>query len=181
MITDSTNGKPYPPAPPPPARRLRFALWGALFASFLTCAGLFAYFGYEWTRTPAFETVDDLDLAAVARVQVLVINRPDGGPDVGELKGEPLTVPAADYEAVFAPLRRATPVSRERGIWLGRVMVLLADGRRQTIMLYRVGEGNDPARPPVLLFSIGRRQFEVGAVEKWLKPLVEVEARARGG
>lgn len=126
----------------------------AFAATWVTVAVFFA--------GPAFDSADRIDLAQVKDVEVLILNRPDGGPDVGSPR-EPHKLPAAQWPAAFAPLRNAEPVdSLPPKIWLGKYTVTLADGRRQPIMLYYLaGEKEKRVR-----FKIGPHQFCGGPVEQ---------------
>jgi hypothetical protein len=123
---------------------------------------------------PAFESVDAVDAGQVRGMTAFVINRPDGGPDVGH-PSRPIDVRPDDYEKVLAPLRGATRIPLERGDpWLGRLTVKLADGRSQSILLYRSRPAN-PKQPPALRFKIGRLEYEAGTLDALVKALAESE------
>ena len=75
-------------------------------------------------------------------------------------------------------LRGAEPVNKERGVYLGELRVTLADGRRQSIQLYRVTPA--PKAPPVLRFKIEQFQYEAGPADRLVTLLAECEAKAKG-
>jgi hypothetical protein len=162
--------------PPPPTRSRR--KWGVLI---IVLVLLFVGTGYvgvfvvkSFVSNPAFDSVDQLDASQITAMKVFVLNRPDGGPDLGYPKG--MTIASPDYEKVLAPLRNARPVHTDRGVWLGRLTVTLADGRSQSILLYRAQP--DPKVPPVLRFKIGSFQYEAGPVDGFVSVLVECEPRS---
>lgn len=164
---------------PPPPLRTRLKWWGLIFVLILvvavTCVTTLVYF----LDAPAFESVAVLDVGQVKSMTAFAVNRPDGGPDVGH-PSRPVTIAPEDYEKLLAPLRKGERVKADRGVWLGQLTVRLADGRRQSIRLYRAAAA-DPKAPPVLRFTIGRNQFEAGPSADWLAVLTACEERAKTG
>lgn len=164
--------QPPPPAAPP--ARSRFVWWGLiLLLTLLFAAGLVT--AALMVLKPAFESVDQLDPAQIRSMRAFILNRPDGGPDVGDRKGG-TEVRREDYEKVLAPLRHAERVNTERGVWLGQITVKLADGRGQTILLYRAQP--DPRKPWVLRFKVGQHQYEAGPVSDLVAALAASEGRS---
>lgn len=165
--------QPLPPAAPSTRTRLKW--WGLillltfLFAAALVTAAL-------QVLRPAFESVDQLDPARIESIRVFVINRPDGGPDIGGPTRKGIQISREDFGKVLDPLRHAERVSKERGVWLGQMTVKLADGRGQPIYLYRARSA--PDGPWVLRFKIGRLQYEAGPVDELVRVLTECEPRA---
>jgi len=126
----------------------------------------------NYLSAPAFE-VEQLDAGQITAMKVFVLNRPDGGPDLGDRKQKGFAIAPPDYEKVLAPLRAAGRVHTGRGVWLGQLTVWLADGRRQPVYLYRAQP--DPRKPPVLRFTIGSRQYEAGPVNDFVTILAACE------
>jgi hypothetical protein len=125
---------------------------------------------------PAFESVDQLEPGQIRSIRAFVLNRPDGGPDIGDRKGG-MEITGGDLEKVLAPLRHAARIDKERGVWLGQITVKLADGRGQTIMLHRAQP--DPQKPWVLRFKIGTFQYEAGPVSELIEVLSACEGRSQ--
>jgi hypothetical protein len=148
--------------------------WALIFVLTLVFAATAVTVVYHYVSAPVFESVDQLEPARITAIKVFVLNRPDGGPDLGYPKG--MAIGESDFEKVLAPLRNARPVHAERGVWLGRLTVTLADGRSQSILLYRAQP--DPKQPPVLRFKIGSFQYEAGPVNAFVTALVECEPRS---
>lgn len=152
-----------------PSLRTRLPLWGGLLALAL----LFPAVVIPWLvgafREPAFKTVDEVDVENVKGIELFVINRPDGGPDIGGAALFP--VASADFDRTLALLRKATPVENEspRGVWLGRVVVTLKDGRSQSIMLHRPKNEYDVKAAHRLEIRIGSHQFEGPPVNEFTK------------
>ena len=128
---------------------------------------------------PTVRSVNEIDAANIQSWKILVINRPDGGPDISGGGKAFFPIPTPDYEAVLAPLRNAKLIQTDRGIYLGEIRLLFKDGKKLTIMLHRVGDGPNP--PPMLRISVEQYQYDAGPLDAFLKPLIEVEARARKG
>lgn len=157
-----------------PSLRTRLPLWGGL----LTLALLFPAVVIPWLvgvfREPAFQSVDGVEVANVKTVELFIINRPDGGPDIGgaNLYG----VPPENFDRTLALLRKLTPVQGEspRGIWLGRVVVTLKDGRSQSIMLHRPKNEYDTKAVQRLEVRIGSHQYEGPSVNDFTKQIGEI-------
>jgi hypothetical protein len=154
--------------------RSRLVWWGLILAVVVASA-------YTWVAVvvpylkPAFESVDSLDLTQVRGMTAFILNRPDGGPDIGHPKN-PIVLAPGDYDKVLGTLRKAEPIDKERGVWLGQLTVKLADGRSQAILLHRTApQADDPA---LLRFKIGEFQYEAGPVDRLVQVLVECEQRA---
>lgn len=174
-MTHNNNGTPGPDgiirSPRSKSRRWLYvgvgllALVAVVFTTCLTLvpAGLFA---------PAFKTIDEVDVAQVETLSVLAINRPDGGPDITAGGKELLPIPAEFHQEVLAPLRGAPRVSKPRGIYLGQMQIYFRDGRKLIVYLHRTSENT-------LQFTIGSQQYEVTPLEKFLKPMSEIEAKIK--
>src|SRR3954454_22115596 len=85
-----------PPPPPPTRRRLR---WGVLIVALVL---LFVGTGYvvvfkvkNYLSAPAFE-VEQLDAGQITAMKVFVLNRPDGGPDLGDRKQKGFAIAPPD-------------------------------------------------------------------------------------
>jgi len=161
-------------ADPPPSRS-RFKWWALIFVLLLLFAWTCVFLLYQYVSTPTFDSVDRLDATQVTGMRVFVLNRPDGGPDLGDRKQKGFPVAPGDFDRVLAPLRNARPVHTDRGVWLGQLTVYLADGSRQPIYLYRAQP--DPKQPVVLRFTIGSSQYEAGPVDDFVKVLAACEPR----
>jgi hypothetical protein len=128
---------------------------------------------WKWNVfAPAFQSLDDASAAEIESLEVLAINRPDGGPDISAGGKALLPIPAEHREAVLAPLRGAPAISKPRGIYLGQIQLRFRDGRKLIVYLHRTTEDT-------LQFTIGSRQYEVVPLEKFLKPLAEIEAKIK--
>jgi hypothetical protein len=160
----------------PPVFRRSWLKWGGLILVGVVAAA------YCWVTVvvphlqPAFESVDALDANRVRSLTVFVLNRPDGGPDIAHPK-TPLVIDPADHDKVLGLLRNAERIDKERGVFLGEMRVELADGRSQSIQLYRVAPA--PKAPPVLRFKIEQFQYEAGPADRLVTLLAECEARAK--
>lgn len=164
--------------PAPPATRRRMLLWVALFCLVLLVPLTLVPTALLLFSKPAFESVDELSPDKVTGIGVFILNRPDGGPDVGR-RDDLFQVPPADRDAVLGLLRGAQRVDLTRGIWLGRMVVTLADGRRQAILLYRPESSVDKDKPGRLRFKIGDLQYEGPPVDEFVRALVAIEAKAK--
>lgn len=124
---------------------------------------------------PAFESIDDLDAANIQSLSILILERPDGGPNIG-MPNELFVIPKKDHEAALAPLRKAERVTAEtsRGIWLGRIAVTLADGRTQRIMLHRPKQEYDKSRVHRLEVRIGPNQFVGPPVDEFIARIAAI-------
>jgi hypothetical protein len=160
---------------PPPSRRTWLKWGGLILAGVVAAAYCWVAVVVPYLR-PAFESVDAVDAGQVRSLTVFVLNRPDGGPDIGHPKN-PFAIDPADYGKVLGLLRNAERIDKERGVYLGEMRVRLADGRRQSIQLYRVAPA--PNAPPVLRFKIEQFQYEAGPADRLVTLLAECEARAK--
>jgi hypothetical protein len=160
---------------PPPSRRAWLKWGGLILVGIVAAAFCWVAVVVPYLR-PAFESVDALDPGQVRSLTVFVMNRPDGGPDIAHPKS-PLAIDPADFDKVLGSLRNAERIDKERGVFLGEMRVTLADGRRQSIQLYRVAPA--PKSPPVLRFKIEQFQYEAGPAERLVSLLAECEARAK--
>ncbi len=158
--------------PPPRPPRNRLPLWVGLIVLILLFPAVVIPLLVGAFRDPAFASVDEVDVARVQAIDVFILNRPDGGPDIGGTRGL-FPVPEADFERVLALMRNATPSQSQRGIWMGRIVVTLTDGRVQTIMLHRPTDeyaGTDRR----LEMRIGRLQFDGPPVKEFLRKMGEI-------
>lgn len=162
------------PAPAPTTRR-RLPLWGGIAALILLFPAIVIPILVSILKEPAFASLDELDLAQVSSMEIFLLNRPDGGPDIGGTRGL-FVIPAADYDRALAPLRKAEPIAAEspRGIWLGRLVVTLADGRKQTVMLHRPKAEYDKSQVHRLELRIGRHQFVGPPVDEFVARIAEI-------
>jgi hypothetical protein len=180
-VNPQSNGPPSPNGvlhkPKPPRRRWLFVAIALLIL--IASAYIGAFYIASLFGEPAVKSIDEIDPAQVETMAVLAINRPDGGPDIAVDGKNPFVVPEADFEKLLAPLRHAKPFLEGRPIYLGYMQIVFRDGRKLKVMLHRIGDGNDPAHLPNLRVSIGKYQYEVSPLDKFLKPLSEVEANAK--
>lgn len=123
-------------------------------------------------RDPAFASVDEVEVAQVKGIDVFVLNRPDGGPDIGGTRGM-FAVPADDFEKVLGLLRNATRSDSPRGIWMGRIVVTLKNGRTQTIMLHRPTDDYTGTGQRLEL-RIGPLQFDGPPVKEFVRRMSEL-------
>ncbi len=125
-----------------------------------------------------FTSIDQLDGQSLRSIDLLVIERPDGGPNIG-MPSRLFPVPATEFEALLAPLRNAGRVAAEspRGIWLGRIVVTLNDGRAQSVMLHRP-KSETGATAPRLELRIGSNQYEGPPVGAFLAVADKIAGRA---
>lgn len=131
-----------------------------------------AAFVMAWLAQPPFKSIDEVDVAQIERLAVLTINRPDSGPDISAGGKELLVIPSEFYETLLAPLRNAPAIAAPRGIYLGQINLVFKDGRKLIVMLHRAGDAT-------LQFTIGSQQYEVAPLGKFLKPLIETEAKVK--
>lgn len=155
--------------------RRRLPLWGGILALVLLFPAIVIPMLVSNFREPAFASIDEIDLARVKSMEIFVLNRPDGGPDIGGTRGL-FAIPAADYDRALAPLRKAEPIVAEspRGIWLGRLVIVLGDGRSQTVMLHRPKSDHDTTAPQRLEMRIGRYQFAGPPVNEFVTRIAEI-------
>lgn len=160
---------------PTSTTRRRLPLWGGILALVLLFPAIVIPLLVANFREPAFASIDEIDLAQVRSMELFLLNRPDGGPDIGGTRGL-FAIPSSDYDRALAPMRGAERVTAEspRGIWLGRLVVTLEDGRTQTVMLHRPRHEYDAARVQRLEIRIGRHQFEGPTVDAFVARMAEI-------
>lgn len=162
----------------PSPTRSRLKWWGLFLCLALAFAAALVTVAVNVLTPPVFESIDRLDAARVTEMRVFVLNRPDGGPDLGDRKRKGFPIAPEDFDRVLAPLRDARPVHTGRGVWLGQLTIWLADGSRQPVYLYRAR--SDSTQPFVLRFTIGSFQYEAGPVDDFVKILAACESRRAG-
>lgn len=126
-------------------------------------------------REPAFRSIEEIDVAQVESIELFILNRPDGGVDIGGTRKLHAVAPE-NFDKTLEVLRHATPVAAAsgRGIWLGRVVVTLKNGRTQTVMLHRPTHEYDATKPQRIEMRIGSHQFEGLEVDEFTKRLGEI-------
>jgi hypothetical protein len=122
-----------------------------------------------------FTSIDQIDVKAVRSLEVLVIERPDGGPNIG-MPNQLFAVPTAEFDSFLSSLRSAGRVASEspRGIWLGRFVVTLDDGRAQSVMLHRPKSEYDATKPQRLELRIGPHQYEGPPVNEFITRIAQI-------
>lgn len=165
---------PTDPDPRPPLRS-RLPLWGGLLALVLLVPAVVVPLLVGAFREPAFRSVDEIDLSQVKSIEVFVLNRPDGGPDIGGTK-QRFVVPADQFDAVLGLLRNADRVTdaTARGIYLGQIVVTLTNGRTQTIFLHRPKNEYEAGRVQRVEVRIGSNQFDGPPVGEFTRRLGEL-------
>jgi hypothetical protein len=147
-----------------PLTRRRLKWWALILASLLAFAAAWVTVAVAFAE-PAFAKLDDVDFDKVASVELLILNRPDGGPDIGSPRS-PFDVPRERRAAMLAPLLKAELAEAPRSkTWLGKMTVVLADGRRQPVYLYYVAAEN----PKRVWFKIGPHQYLGGKLEEFVR------------
>ncbi len=143
----------------PPSTRRRMPFWIGIAALILLFPAIVIPLLVRSSGELPFTNLDQLDVKAVRSIDLLVIERPDGGPNIG-MPHQLFPVPPTEFEAILSPLRKAEPVAAEspRGIWLGRMVVTLDDGRAQSVMFHRPKSTED-SRTARLEIRIGRNQY----------------------
>jgi hypothetical protein len=155
-----------------PKRTVRWPLLLLFIAIVIGGVYAMAFVAASLLAEPAYKSIDDIDPAAIQSMGVLVLNRPDGGPDITAGGKELWPVPKEAFANVLAPLCGATPLTGGRPIYLGQIQMVFNDGRKLTVMMHRIGDEK-------IKLSIERYEYEVAPIDKFLKPLIEVEADAR--
>lgn len=140
--------------------RRRLPLWGGIAALILLFPAIVIPLLVSSFGETAFQSVDEIDVSRVKSMSILMIERPDGGPNIGT-PNELFVIPESELEKALQPLRRAERVASEspRGIWLGRIVITLNTGRTQTVMLHRPKQAFDRSSNHRLELRIGRNQF----------------------
>ncbi|CAN5321042.1 hypothetical protein BH11PLA2_BH11PLA2_00590 [soil metagenome] len=137
-------------------------------------AGMFAI--ANRIQKNAVISIDAVDVAEIDRMELLVIRRPDSGPDIRAEKTDPITVPAAEYKTILTPLLKANPVKTDRGVWMGKLILYLKDGRKLEVLLYSV---NEQAKGP-MRYKIEEYQYEVESVTPFLAAVDAVDGKMKG-
>jgi hypothetical protein len=126
-------------------------------------------------KAPALTSLAALDLATVDRVELLVINRPDGQPDTSAGKTEMVPVPMVDAATLIDTLRPAVPVNAARGIWMGKLIVHLKDGRKVETLIYSVNEKG----PGPLRYKIEEYQYELPSAATFLSVVDRIDLKIK--
>jgi hypothetical protein len=138
-----------------------------LFLAVLSIAavvGVAALF-LSWVSTPLGLSADQIDPADVADIRVQLLNRPDGGEDVGPIRMLP-----ADFPALLAQLQGAEEHADKPGLpWLGEYQIRFRDDRRLTIRLRWERRLPFDSRP-AFAAAVGTG---LGGVATWLPPVDE--------
>lgn len=159
-----------PVTAPPPVSRRRWLLLSAAAVGLVLLWAAVATSVLSWVvGGPAFTTLTDVPADQVTAVDAFVLNRPDGGPDIGsprELKR------LADPKPVLAWLANAKPVPYQRSILLGRLVIRLEDGRAQELILNQVKDTTDPTgRRFFVRYHIERNTFDAGPADEFTRLL----------
>lgn len=143
----------------PPNTRRRMPFWIGIAALILLFPAIVVPLLVRSSGELPFTNLDQVDVKSVRSIDLLVIERPDGGPNIG-MPHQLFPVPASEFEAILSPLRKAEPVAAEspRGIWLGRMVVTLDDGRAQSVMFHRPKTTSESPTAR-LEIRIGRNQY----------------------
>ncbi|WP_149113922.1 hypothetical protein [Limnoglobus roseus] len=159
--------------------RSRLPLWAGLLGLILLFPVIVIPLLVGAFREPAFQSVDEIDMAQVTAVEAFVLNRPDGGPDIPGNKSK-FAVPPGDFDAVLSLLRKADRVSAptSRGIYLGQIRVTLANGRSQTIYLHRPKNEYEAGPLHRVEVRIGSNQFDGPPVNEFTRRLGEIAGAA---
>ncbi len=150
-------------------------MWGGLLALVLLFPAIVIPLLVGAFREPAFQSIDEIDLAQVQSVEVFVLNRPDGGADIGGTRGK-FVVPPADVDAVLGLLRKAERVTAitSRGIYLGQILVTLSNGRNQTVYLHRPKNEYEVRAAQRVELRIGSNQFNGPPVNEFTRRLADI-------
>lgn len=153
------------PLPATPSTRSRLPLWGGLLVLFLLVPAIGVPILLTLFAEPAFQSFDELNPADIRSMEIFVLNRPDRGPDIGKIRIL-FPIAEADHPLLLAHFLKAKRVdSLPPKVWLGRLVVKLANGKKQDVLLYRVGDENDAKNKVKLLFKIGPYQYEARAAD----------------
>jgi hypothetical protein len=127
-------------------------------------------------RTPAATSLAMVDQATIERGELLVIRRPDGGPDISAGKTDAMAISREDAVALVNVLTPGAAVNTARGIWMGKLILFFRDGRKLEVLLYSVSESkSSPVR-----FQIEQYQYELPSSESFLAAVDAVDARIKG-
>lgn len=162
-----------PPISERPPTRTRLMWWGLILGLTLIFAGTVVTIALLVLK-PSFHSIAELKERDIRTMQAFILNRPDGGPDIGEPREKGIPIEPADQARLLAILEQAQPVQTERGVWFGQITVWLADGRRQPIYLYRV-QVPGVHTEPILRYTIGTHQYEAGPVQAFVDVMAECE------
>jgi hypothetical protein len=152
-----------------PTVRRRMPYWIGIGALILLFPAIVIPLLVRSSRELAFTSIDDIEPGRVRSLALLIIERPDGGPNIGAPSALH-QVPPADFDSVLALLRNSPRATAEspRGVWLGRLVVTLTDGRTQTVMLHRPKSDSGPPANRRLELRIGTFQFDGPPVDEFL-------------
>jgi hypothetical protein len=166
-----------PPSATPTARQ-RMPFWAGILGLILLVPAIGIPIMLNIIREPAFQSLDEVQAENVKSMEIFILQRPDGGDDIGGTRGM-FQVPPEHFQTVLQGLRNAQPMeaSLPRGIWLGRMIVKFQDGRRQTVMFHRPRTDSGPQRVEI---RIGSKQFLGGEVNVLTKLLDGVAGREVG-
>jgi hypothetical protein len=144
--------------------------WVAILTAILLVPAIGVPIAMDVLREPAFQSLDELAASDIRSIELFLLQRPDGGEDIGGTRGM-FRVPEEHYDTVLGSLRNATSmeVAQPRGIWLGRMIVKLRDGRRQTVMFHRPRSDGGPSGVNRVEIRIGKKQFLGPDVNVFLK------------
>jgi hypothetical protein len=164
-----------PPDSPTLTTRTRYFQWGAVLALILLAPAILIPFLLSLSQQPAFSSLDDLDISQIRSLEVIILNRPDGGPDIGTTKAMH-NYPASDYERVVATMKPFLEHTSDpgRGIWLGRMVITMKDRRRQMILFHRSKTDEFQGKSGPVEMRIGRRLFLGPPVNELTKKLQEI-------
>jgi hypothetical protein len=155
----------------------RWLIIGALLVMMLVgCMYVLIFMAAGRLSTPVATSLVDLNPATIAEADLLVIRRPDGGADVTAGKTEAVRIIGTDAAALVEALKVGKAVETARGVWMGKLVLHLADGRKLETLLYSVGDV--PGGP--MRFKIEQFQYELESSTPFLKCVDEIDAKRRG-
>ncbi len=169
------NSNDQKPLPEESITKRRMPFWIGIGVLILLFPIIVIPFLVSTFREPVFQSVDDIAVDQIESIELFILNRPDGGPDIGGTRGM-FAVPKEDFERILEPLRGARTVESEsaRGIWLGRMVVTFTDERSQTIMLHRSKKEYEDRAAKPLEIRIGRYQYEIPNVMDFVERAADV-------
>jgi hypothetical protein len=158
-----------------PMTRRRMPYWIGIAALILLFPAIVVPLLVRTSGELPFSSIDQIDTSTVRSLEILVIERPDGGPNIGQ-PNQLFAIPRGDFEGFLATLRHSGRVASEspRGIWLGRLVVTLDDGRAQSIMLHRPKAEYDAAKPQRLELRIGPHQYDGPNVNDFIAHVAKI-------
>lgn len=155
--------------------RRRLPFWLGITALILLFPAIVIPWLVSAFREPAFQSIDEIDTANVRSMELFLLNRPDGGPDIGGTRGL-FVIPPSQYQRTLELLRNAEPLTTElpRGIWLGRLVITLNEGRTQTVMLHRPKQETEKSQTQRMELRIGRYVYLGPPVEAFVARMAEI-------